>query len=57
MTAEPMDGGAMDPRLARVLLIFREAVAQATEVALRDLRALGVPDPVACLLEAPHRRA
>jgi hypothetical protein len=37
----------------RVLLAYREAVAQATERALADLREAGVRDPVGCLLGRP----
>lgn len=48
MTAD--DGGAMDPAIARVLLIYREAVAQATETACLDLRAVGVDDPEGLIL-------
>lgn len=46
MTApnEPMDGGAMDPRIARAFINYREGIAQATERVIRDLRAAGVPD-------------
>lgn len=39
------DGGAMDPRIARVLVQHREAVAQATERAYLELHGLGVSDP------------
>jgi len=39
------DGDAMDPAIARVLLIYREAVAQLTEQAYLDLVELGVNDP------------
>lgn len=39
-----MDGGAMDPAIARILLVYRERVAQATEDALVALRRLGA-DP------------
>lgn len=48
MTAptEPMDGGlAIDPRVARVLLRYREAITQATEKAYRDLMRLGYWSP------------
>lgn len=43
-TATNQDGGAMDPKVARVLIRYREEVAQATERACRDLRAAGVQD-------------
>lgn len=39
-----LDGGTMDPTIARVLLRCRESVAQATETAIRELRDLGVDD-------------
>lgn len=38
-----------DPRVIRVLLRYREAVAVATERAYRELLALGVSDPAAAL--------
>jgi len=43
MTA--LDGGAMDPKVARVLLQLREEVAQATERAYRKLAELGAWRP------------
>lgn len=39
------DGNAIDPRVARVRVMLRERVAQATEEAYRELRRLGVDDP------------
>lgn len=42
MTTKSMDGGAIDPRLARVLLLHCEAIAQATERAVREMRALAL---------------
>lgn len=56
MTADRMDGDAMDPAIARVLLIYREAVAQATYDALQELRALGVDGEDACALNDPDWR-
>lgn len=49
------DGGAIDPRIARILLAHREAVAQATEKAYRELRAAGVRD-AGPLLGVPPRQ-
>ena len=51
--AEPLDGGAPDPAIARILVEYREDVAQATQIALADLRRAGDPDPVATLLGHP----
>lgn len=54
-TDEGMDGGLeIDPAIARVLLIYREAVAEATFRACRKLRALGVPEPSVVLLGRPN---
>jgi hypothetical protein len=53
MTApvEPTDGGLrIDPAIARILLRHREAIAQATERAYRELADLGVTDPTPLLL-------
>jgi hypothetical protein len=41
------DGAAIDPRVARILLGWREEMAQSTERALRALRAAGVDDEAA----------
>lgn len=43
MTA-PMDGDAIDPAIARVLIFHREAIAQATEKAYLELVDLGVDE-------------
>lgn len=43
-----MDGDAMDPAIARVLLLWREAMIQATQEALDELRRLGA-DPAELL--------
>jgi hypothetical protein len=37
-----MDGDAMDPKVARILLIWRERMARATAEALDELRDQGV---------------
>jgi hypothetical protein len=44
------DYSAAELRVARILLRYREAVAQAAEKACSDLRDLGVADPVGLLL-------
>lgn len=55
-------GGSLPPAVIRVLLRYREAVAQATEQAYRDLERAGHHDPAGLLLgrqmlpRATHRR-
>lgn len=47
MATEPTDGEAMDPGLARELLLIREQMAQLTEAVERGLQEVGLTlDPL-----------
>jgi hypothetical protein len=48
--AEEADGSPIDPAVARVLLIYREAVAEASCQAYLALDAIGIDNPTAYLL-------
>lgn len=48
-----MPEAAIDMRINRVLLRYREAIARETERAYQELVALGVTDPGGCLPQRP----